>query len=193
GELDPQHLALLLQGLRAPVVQPVVEPVIAQLGGRFGVTSQHLVQGLPRQLREGRVAHAATLAAQMCLKGLRRRSWPSYHGLRGGVTRARTGADRKGLGVRILYYLHHAVPGGEQISALESAAELVGLRNEVILVAPQGALVESARAYGLDPLTCPDDEVRPSRALVRWLMDLSMEYDPDVIHAFGWVAGVEAF
>jgi hypothetical protein len=90
-----------------------------------------------------------------------------------------------------------AAGSDERMDAALAAVRLAGavrnLRHEVLVAAEPGAVSEAALALGLEHLPLPPRRRRPSPGTAGLLARLAAERGTDLIHAYGWPAGLEAF
>lgn len=96
--------------------------------------------------------------------------------------------------MKILIFAHRLELGGTQTNAIDLAA---GLRDrhgfKVVFHATPGPMQDVLSAKGLDLVPAPDARLHPSLARVRILRDLVRREKPDLIHAWDWWQGIEAY
>lgn len=96
--------------------------------------------------------------------------------------------------MKILVFAHRLELGGTQTNAIELAA---GLRDRhgfsVVFHATPGPAVDLLHRKGLDLVPAPDARLHPSLARMRLLRDLVRRERPDLIHAWDWWQGLEAY
>ncbi|MFN3524861.1 MAG: glycosyltransferase family 4 protein [Paracoccus sp. (in: a-proteobacteria)] len=96
--------------------------------------------------------------------------------------------------MKVLVFAHRLELGGTQTNAIDLA---VGLRDrhgfQVVFHATPGPMQDVLRAKGLELVPAPDARLHPSLARVRVLRELVRREKPDVIHAWDWWQGIEAY
>ncbi|NMR28218.1 glycosyltransferase [Crystallibacter degradans] len=94
--------------------------------------------------------------------------------------------------MKVLVCPHQMVMGGSQLNAVEMAARVRKQGHEPLIYAPQGVLVSSVRAMGLEYVEAPEPVPGLSREWMRRLSRLVKERDIDLVHAYEWAPCIEA-
>jgi L-malate glycosyltransferase len=96
--------------------------------------------------------------------------------------------------MKVLCYAHRLQIGGTQVNAIDLAA---GLRDfhgcEVVLFAGGGPMERVVAEKGLRFVQAPDAYLHPSPARMEALRSLVKAERPDVLHAWDWWQGLDAF
>lgn len=96
--------------------------------------------------------------------------------------------------MKVLCYAQRLEIGGTQVNAIDLAA---GLRDkhgcEVVFFATPGPMERVVSSKGLRLVAAPDAYVHPSMARMASLRELVRAERPDVIHAWDWWQGLDAF
>ena len=71
-----------------------------------------------------------------------------------------------------------------QLNAIELAATMRGLGHQVVFFSPEGELIETVRASGIEHIRAPDEGVLPSWRNSRALTRIVRDRDIDVVHAY---------
>jgi L-malate glycosyltransferase len=96
--------------------------------------------------------------------------------------------------VKLIVFAHRLELGGTQINAIELAANLRDRHGYDVLVhATHGSAIEHLRAHNLRYVPAPDVRFHPSYARIRCLRELVRHEKPDMIHAWDWWQGLEAY
>jgi glycosyltransferase involved in cell wall biosynthesis len=96
--------------------------------------------------------------------------------------------------VKLLVLAHRLELGGTQINAIELAAELRDAQGfDVVVHATPGPALPYLRSKGLPFRPAPDARFHPSPARMRALRDLARQERPDLVHAWDWWQGLEAY
>ncbi|EPX85738.1 glycosyltransferase family 4 protein [Salipiger mucosus] len=96
--------------------------------------------------------------------------------------------------MKLLSFAHRLELGGTQINAIELAAELRDAHGfDVTLHAAPGPALPHLRGRGVPFRPAPDVRFHPSPARIRALRALVRRERPDVIHAWDWWQGLEAY
>lgn len=95
--------------------------------------------------------------------------------------------------MRILVYPHVLEIGGSQLNAVELAAGVRDLGDEVVVFGRPGPLTGRIAELGLEFIAAPDPGRRPSAGVVRALAGLVRARRFDVLHGYEWTAGLEAY
>jgi glycosyltransferase involved in cell wall biosynthesis len=96
--------------------------------------------------------------------------------------------------MKVVCYAQRLEIGGTQVNAIDLAA---GLRDrfgwDVLFFATPGPMEGLVAARGLRYVAAPDAYVHPSLPRMKSLRDLVREERPDVVHAWDWWQGLDAF
>lgn len=96
--------------------------------------------------------------------------------------------------MKILVFAHRLELGGTQANAIQLAANLRDRHGmQVVFHATPGPLQDMLKARKLDLVGAPDSRLHPSFARMRILRDLVRREQPDLIHAWDWWQGIEAY
>lgn len=96
--------------------------------------------------------------------------------------------------MKILVFAHQLEVGGTQVNAIELSAALRDLHgHEVVLFAAPGPMADLVRARRLRFVPAPEARVYPSRARMRALRQIVRQERFDVVHAWDWWQGLDAF
>ncbi|WP_422072358.1 glycosyltransferase family 4 protein [Tranquillimonas rosea] len=96
--------------------------------------------------------------------------------------------------MKLLVFAHRLELGGTQINAIDLAAFLRDRRGvDVTVHATEGPALELLRARGLPFIPAPDVRLHPSPARIRALRDTVCRVRPDIIQAWDWWQGLEAY
>ncbi|SDY37334.1 Glycosyltransferase involved in cell wall bisynthesis [Jannaschia faecimaris] len=96
--------------------------------------------------------------------------------------------------MKLIVFAHRLELGETQIDAIEMAAALCDRHGfDVVLHAAPGPALEQANARGLRYAPAPDVRLSPTIARMRALRDLVRREEPDLIHAWDWWQGLEAY
>jgi glycosyltransferase involved in cell wall biosynthesis len=95
--------------------------------------------------------------------------------------------------LRVVVYPHTMEIGGSQLNAVELAAAVRDLGHEVILYAPDGALVPYARELGLEHVRAATAPFHPAPSVTADLARLVAEREIDVLHGYEWPPALEMF
>ncbi|MBY6004239.1 glycosyltransferase [Salipiger bermudensis] len=96
--------------------------------------------------------------------------------------------------MRLLVLAHRLELGGTQLNAIELAAQLQYAHGfDVTVHATEGPALAHLRARGLRYVPAPDARFHPSPERIRALRALAREQQPDLIHAWDWWQGLEAY
>lgn len=97
-------------------------------------------------------------------------------------------------GMKLLVFAHRLELGGTQTNAIELAAALRDLHGfDVVFHATPGPMEPLLRQKKLDFRPAPDARFHPSYARIRALRDIVRREKPDLIHAWDWWQGLEAY
>jgi hypothetical protein len=97
-----------------------------------------------------------------------------------------------GAGLNVLVYPHAMEVGGSQLNAIELAAAVRDLGNEVTVLSDDGPLVQRVRELGLPHVFLPPRRRRPSPVVVRQLRRLIRRDRLQIIHGYEWPPALEA-
>ena len=97
-----------------------------------------------------------------------------------------------GAGLNVLVYPHAMEVGGSQLNAIELAAAVRDLGNEVTVLSDDGPLVQRVRELDLPHVFLPPDRRRPSPIVVRQLRRLIRRDHLQIIHGYEWPPALEA-
>lgn len=89
-------------------------------------------------------------------------------------------------GMRVLVYPALMEIGGSQINAIELAHGAARRGHDVIMFGPDGRLVETVDALGLEYVRAPREHRWPSARNARFLTRLVRERGIDVVHGYEW-------
>lgn len=96
--------------------------------------------------------------------------------------------------MRLLVFAHRLELGGTQVNAIELAARLRDAHGfDVRIHATAGQALGQLRARGLTWVPAPDARFHPSLRRIRRLRALARDWRPDVLHAWDWWQGLEAY
>ncbi|QUS35111.1 glycosyltransferase family 4 protein [Falsirhodobacter algicola] len=96
--------------------------------------------------------------------------------------------------MRLLVFAHRLELGGTQTNAIELAAALRDRHDfEVLFHATPGPMEDLVHAKGLRFLPAADARLHPSLSRIRLLRDVVRRERPDLIHAWDWWQGIEAY
>lgn len=93
--------------------------------------------------------------------------------------------------MRVLVYPHMMETGGSQLNALELARNMGERGHDMVVFAPDGELVEVARAWGLEVALAPVPHSWPSPRNMIALDQLVRDRRVDVVHGYEWGPAVE--
>lgn len=94
--------------------------------------------------------------------------------------------------MRVLVYPHDFGLGGSQLNAVEIAAAVAALGNEVAIFGRPGPLLNRVDQLGLEFIAAPPPGRRPSPATVRALVGLIDSRGFSVLHGYEWPPSLEA-
>ncbi len=96
--------------------------------------------------------------------------------------------------MKLLVFAHRLELGGTQVNAIELAAELRDQHGyDIIFHASEGPALEMVRDKGLRFVPAPDVRFHPSPQRINALRKLVRREKPDLIHAWDWWQGLEAY
>ncbi|QEW23422.1 sugar transferase, PEP-CTERM/EpsH1 system associated (plasmid) [Paracoccaceae bacterium] len=96
--------------------------------------------------------------------------------------------------MRLLVFAHRLELGGTQINAIELAARLRDAHGfDVKVHATEGPALGHLRASGLGWVPASDARFHPSVQRIRGLRALARDWRPDLVHAWDWWQGLEAY
>lgn len=96
--------------------------------------------------------------------------------------------------MKLLVLAHRLELGGTQVNAIELAAHLRDRHGfDVTVHATEGPALELLRNKQLAYVPAPDVRLHPSPARMRRLRRLVRDLQPDLIHAWDWWQGLEAY
>jgi glycosyltransferase involved in cell wall biosynthesis len=95
--------------------------------------------------------------------------------------------------MRILVYPHELSIGGSQLNAVELAAAVRDLGNEVAVFGAPGPLAGHIEDLGLELIAAPDVRRRPSPAVLKRLVDVVKAERIDLVHGYEWPPALEAW
>jgi glycosyltransferase involved in cell wall biosynthesis len=97
-----------------------------------------------------------------------------------------------GAGLRIVVYPHAMEVGGSQLNAIELAAAVRDLGNDVTVVSDEGPLLQRVHELDLPHVPLPPQRRRPSPAVVRQLRRMIRDQGLQIIHGYEWPPALEA-
>jgi glycosyltransferase involved in cell wall biosynthesis len=96
--------------------------------------------------------------------------------------------------MKILVFAHQLEVGGTQVNAIELTATLRDLHgHDVAVFATPGPMVKLVREKGLRYIPAPEARLHPSLVRMRALREVVRQERPDIIHAWDWWQGLDAF
>ena len=96
--------------------------------------------------------------------------------------------------MKLLVFAHRLELGGTQINAIELAAQLRDAHGmDVVVHATPGPALPVLKARGLAFIPAPDARFHPSPHRMRELRRVAKEVKPDLVHAWDWWQGLEAY
>lgn len=96
--------------------------------------------------------------------------------------------------MKLLVFAHRLELGGTQVNAIELAAHLRDKHGfDIIFHASEGPALDLLKGKGLRFAKAPDVRLHPSWARMRALRDLVRKEQPELIHAWDWWQGLEAY
>ncbi len=96
--------------------------------------------------------------------------------------------------MKVLVCGHRLELGGTQVNAIELAASLRDRHGmEIVFVATPGPALDLLEARELRFVAAPDARLHPSPARMRALRGLVASERPDLVHAWDWWQGLEAW
>ncbi|WP_157271643.1 glycosyltransferase family 4 protein [Azohydromonas aeria] len=96
--------------------------------------------------------------------------------------------------MKILVFAHRLEIGGTQVNAIELSAALRDLHgHEIVMFATPGPMAQFAAEKGLKLIPAPDATIHPSLARMAALRRAVRSERPDVVHAWDWPQGLEAY
>ena len=101
--------------------------------------------------------------------------------------------NRGALTMHVLVYPHAMEIGGSQINAIELGSAVGDLGHRVTVISEPGPLVRMVKQSGLDHVEIPLSRRRPSRVVIRSLVELVRHREIDLVHGYEWPPAVEAF
>ena len=96
--------------------------------------------------------------------------------------------------MKVLVFGHRLEIGGTQTNAIELAASLRDNYDaEVVFFATPGPMLELVIQKELKFIAAPDVRLHPSMARMKTLRAAARQFRPDIIHAWDWWQGLEAY
>ena len=96
--------------------------------------------------------------------------------------------------MKLLVFAHRLELGGTQINAIDLACHLRDRHGfDIVFHASEGPALELLSARGLKYVPAPDVRLHPSPARIKTLRKLVQQEQPDLIHAWDWWQGLEAY
>lgn len=96
--------------------------------------------------------------------------------------------------MKILIFGHPLDVGGAQVNAIDVASTLRERHgHDVVYFARPGVLVEVLERRGLRFLPAPSVSTHPSLRMMRALRAVVRQEKPDIVHAWDWYTGLDAF
>ena len=96
--------------------------------------------------------------------------------------------------MKLLVFAHRLEVGGTQVNAIELAAALRDLHGfDIVFFATPGPLSDLVLEKGLRLVPAPDARLHPSMSRMRALRALVRQERPDLIQAWDWWQGLEAY
>src|SRR5690348_14744093 len=96
--------------------------------------------------------------------------------------------------MKILVSAHRLEIGGTQVNSIELAAHLRDRFNyDIIFWAQPGPMLELVEAKRLKFIPAPDAAVHPSPARMKALREIVRKEGPDLVHAWDWWQGLDAY
>lgn len=96
--------------------------------------------------------------------------------------------------MKVIVFAHRLELGGTQVNAIELAAELRDRHDfDIVVHAAEGPALALVRDKGLRFVPAPDVRHHPSLSRMRALRELVHTEKPDLIHAWDWWQGLEAY
>ena len=96
--------------------------------------------------------------------------------------------------MKLLISAHRLEIGGTQVNSIELAAHLRDrFGYDIVFWAQPGPMLELVEAKGLRFVAAPDATVHPSLARMKALRAIVRAEDPDLVHAWDWWQGLDAY
>jgi glycosyltransferase involved in cell wall biosynthesis len=96
--------------------------------------------------------------------------------------------------MKILVFAHQLEVGGTQVNAIELAAALRDFHgHDVVVFASPGPMVKLVHQKNLKYVPAPVARLHPSPARMQALRDVVRQERPDVVHAWDWWQGLDAY
>ncbi|SDZ60118.1 Glycosyltransferase involved in cell wall bisynthesis [Jannaschia faecimaris] len=96
--------------------------------------------------------------------------------------------------MKVLVYAHRLQIGGTQVNSIELAAHMQDhFGYEIVFCAQPGPMEELVEAKGLKYTPAPDATVHPSIGRMKTLREIAHDQSPDLIHAWDWWQGLDAY
>jgi glycosyltransferase involved in cell wall biosynthesis len=96
--------------------------------------------------------------------------------------------------VKLIVFGHRLELGGTQLNAIELAAQLRDRHGfDIVFHAAPGPALDLVAAHNLVYSPAPDVRLHPSMARIKALRALVQREQPDLIHAWDWWQGLEAY
>lgn len=96
--------------------------------------------------------------------------------------------------MKLLVFAHRLELGGTQTNAIELAAALRDRHGfDIVFHATPGPMEALLKEKGLSLVAAPDSRFHPSYSRMRTLRDIVRDERPDLIHAWDWWQGLEAY
>lgn len=94
--------------------------------------------------------------------------------------------------MKVLVYPHDLAIGGSQLNAIELAAAVQNLGNDVVVYGQPGPLVDRIHALGLEFLPSPPVHRRPTPSVATHLRRTVKERGIEMVHAYEWPPALES-
>ncbi|SFC73804.1 glycosyltransferase [Tropicimonas isoalkanivorans] len=96
--------------------------------------------------------------------------------------------------MKLLVFAHHLELGGTQINAIELSTRLRDMHGfDVVVHATEGPALSILKSKALRYIPAPDARLHPSPARIAALRSVVSQERPDLIHAWDWWQGLEAY